>query len=65
MRTGWRRRLTGHVAGVLGILVVAYLVQRVVFVPEVPLWWRMVVTAAPLFAGVLLVQAVFRLGSKR
>jgi hypothetical protein len=50
---------------VCGVLAVAWLVQRFVFLPSVPLWWRMVCVATPMIIGIALVALADRLWGAR
>jgi ABC-type multidrug transport system permease subunit len=48
-----------------GVLAVAWLVQSYVFLPSVPLWWRMACVAAPMILGIALVALADRLWGAR
>jgi hypothetical protein len=48
-----------------GVLAVAWLVQRFVFLPSIPLWWRITCVAAPMILGIVLIELADRLGGTR
>jgi hypothetical protein len=50
---------------VCGVLAVAWLVQRFVFLPSLPLWWRMACVATPMILGIALVALADRFWGAR
>lgn len=59
-RTGFRAAIV-----MCGVFAVAWVVQRFVFLPSVPLWWRIACVATPMILGIALVALADRLWGAR